>query len=595
MKRSEQKLENTWKLEDIFPTENDFFQCLDSIQEQIHSLTKFKGTLHSASKLKEFLDKQFKAEEQLENCVDYASLKSDQDGSNSHCQNLLGKATHIATVFDSSLSFVNEEILALSKEKLSMFFKEEPDLLVYKRVIENIQRKKEHILSTTEEALLANAQETFSSAERTYYILNDTDLKFDCVTDSKDQSFSLTSGTYIDLVSNSDRTLRKNAFDAYYQSYKNLANTFAALLNSQCQQLKFNADARHYASSLEASLDQTQVPVSVYHNLIETVHKDIHILHKYMKVRKKLLNVDSVHMYDLYTPLLPSCDKTIPFEQAKEEVFDSVQLFGKEYTDIYKQGLNSRWIDVYENDGKRSGAYSNGANIHPFILLNHTPTLSSEFTLAHEMGHAMHSYLSNHHQPYCDSKYKIFVAEVASTCNEALLMHKLRSETTNPLEKAYLINYFLEQFRTTLFRQCMFAEFELKINEKVANHEILNVDILNAIYHDLNAFYYGEECTIDENIDYEWARIPHFYMNFYVYQYATGFSAAMALSQKLISGTQEDVNAYLEFLKGGCSKTPIELLKIAGIDITSPQPIHDALLLFDSLIDEFDEIISKSL
>lgn len=591
MKRSEQKLENTWKIEDIFVNVDAFWSCLDSIKKACDELRSYQGKLNDPTSLFDFLQAEYGWFEKLENCRDYATLQSDQDGSNAFFQDMKGKVFGVSDQLDSALSFVSEEILQI--EDLESFYKEKPELEMYRRVLDDIVRKKAHTLPADQEKILSLAASSLNASERAFYILNDTDMQFCDVKDRDGNVHSLTTGSYIDLVSSKDRVLRKAAFDSLYASYEKLANTFASLLNSHCGQLKFLSDLRGYSNSLEASLDQTEVPVSVYHNLIEAVHQDIGILHKYMKVRKKYLGIDSVHMYDLYTSLVPDCEKEVSFEMAKKECLDSVQLFGDEYAKVYETGLNSRWLDVYENEGKRSGAYSNGANVHPFVLLNHTSSLHSEFTLAHEMGHAMHSYLSNHAQPYCTSKYKIFVAEVASTCNEALLMNKLQNEATDPKEKAYLINYFLEQFRTTLYRQCLLAEFEMKINERVAKNETLSVDVLNSIYHDLNVFYYGPDCTVDEAFDYEWAKIPHLYMNYYLYQYATGFSAAMALSQKILHGSQMDVDAYLTFLRGGSSKTPIDLLKGAGVDMTTPEPIHAALSMFSDLIDEFDKIMES--
>ena len=593
MKRSEQLVENTWNITDLFENEEAWNNELQRVEEMTCSLQAFHGSLHQPSSLVAFLDLYFDMEKRLEDCIDYASLQSDQDSANAYFQNMKGKVITLTSKIDSSLSFMAPEILQLSKNEYEELFKQEPKLEKYSRYLDDIIRKKDHMLDPTQEKILALAQETCQAPEVIFHILNDADVRFADASDALGGLHPVTSASYFDHIANEDRVLRKNAFQSMYDSYEKIANTTAALLNAQCKQLKFQSDIRGYASSVEASLDQTNVPVSVYKNLIEAVHEDLPILHKYMKVRKKHLHLDQVHMYDLYTSLVPACDKPISFTQAKEDVLDSIQIFGKEYVDIYKQGLNSRWIDIYENEGKRSGAYSNGANVHPYVLLNHTPTLHSEFTLAHEMGHAMHSYLSNHYQPYCDSKYKIFVAEVASTCNEALLMHKLQYECKDPLEKAYLINYFMEQFRTTLYRQCMLAEFEWKINEKVAQGNTLSAELLCSIYHDLNELYYGPDCVIDTGIDFEWAKIPHLYYNFYLYQYATGFSAAMALSQKIIHGTQDDIDAYLTFLKGGCSKTPIELLRQAGVDMTTAKPIHDALSLFDSLIDEFDEILSN--
>ena len=466
--------------------------------------------------------------------------------------------------------------------------------LVAQSLIRSILRmhmEVEHVLSQTEEKLMASSSLMQDTPYSIFGMLNNADLKFEDAIDSKGNKHTLTTGTFIHMLEQEDEVLRESAYRNFYAGYGSMIHTLAACLNGQTNQLKFNSTARKYASSLECAVDANNVSPRVYEQLIETVHKNIHVLHKYMRVRKEVMKKEKLHMYDLYVPMVNECNVPVSFEQAKEDVLHSIQLYGTEYAKVYERGLNSRWIDVYENEGKRSGAYSSGQRVHPFVLMNFADSLDTEFTLAHEMGHAMHSYMSTKYQAPLDRHYKIFVAEVASTCNEALLMDYLRKQNSDPKFQAYLINHFMEQFRTTLFRQCMFAEFEKIINEKTANNEVLTSDTLNQIYADLNKFYYGEDVIVDDEISMEWARIPHFYMNFYVYQYATGFSAAMALSQKLLHGTQADIEAYLSFLKGGCTKSPVELLRMAGVDMASPKPIEDAIELFDSLIDEFESIM----
>ena len=589
MKRNEQLIENTWKIEDIYPNLDVFIEELEAVKKRSKELLKYKDHLMDASSLYAYLKGYEELSEKLYTLGCYTSLLSDQDGSNAFYQDLKGKANVVITEINAKQAFFEVELLKLCD--IETYFEKEPGLKRYKRFIQDIYRLKPYTLSIEKEELLAGCQDIFSSSERAFYILNDVDTKFENVTDAKGNVLPLTSGSYVDYLESADETLRKSAFENMYAAYGKIQNTMASLLNSQCKMLKYQSDLRGYPTSLEASTNKNGVPSSVYKNLIEQVHKDIAPLHKYMKVRKKALNKEKLNMYDLYVPLVKEFDKKISFETAKKEALASVSLLGQEYVEAYEKGLNSRWIDVYENEGKRSGAYSCGVPCHPFVLLNHTDTLRSEFTLAHEMGHAMHSYMSTKYQAPLDRHYKIFVAEVASTCNEALLMDYLRKQNLDPKFQAYLINHFMEQFRTTLFRQCMFAEFEKIINEKTANNEVLTSDALNQIYADLNKFYYGEDVIVDDEISMEWARIPHFYMNFYVYQYATGFSAAMALSQKLLHGTQADIEAYLSFLKGGCTKSPVELLRMAGVDMASPKPIEDAIELFDSLIDEFESIM----
>ena len=573
MKRNEQLIENTWKVEDIYPNLDVFIEELEAVKKRSKELLKYKDHLMDASSLYAYLKGYEELSEKLYTLGCYTSLLSDQDGSNAFYQDLKGKANVVITEINAKQAFFEVELLKLCD--IDTYFEKEPGLKRYKRFIQDIYRLKPYTLSMEKEELLAGCQNIFSSSERAFYILNDVDTKFENVTDAKGNVLPLTSGSYVDYLESADETLRKSAFENMYAAYGKIQNTMASLLNSQCKMLKYQSDLRGYPTSLEASTNKNGVPSSVYKNLIEQVHKDIAPLHKYMKVRKKALNKEKLNMYDLYVPLVKEFDKKISFETAKKEALASVSLLGQEYVEVYEKGLNSRWIDVYENEGKRSGAYSCGVPCHPFVLLNHTDTLRSEFTLAHEMGHAMHSYMSFKHQPFIDSDYKIFVAEVASTCNEALLMH-----------------YLLEQYRGTMYRQAMLAEFEMLINEEVAKNNTLSAELLNKINHDLNVFYYGEDVIVDAPIDLEWAKIPHLYMNFYLYQYATSFCASMAISQKLLKGNQEDIENYLNFLKGGCSKSPIDLLKMAGVDMTSPQPIHDAICQFDKLVDEFDGLIN---
>ena len=590
MKRNEQKIENTWKTEDIFKDEAAFLACLDTCKELGNKLCDYDGKLDDASNLLSFLKGYEKLTCLLDDCLGYASLLSDQDTADAHHQELKGKANALAVEIFTKLSFSDVQIMHI--ENLESFYISEPILERYRVYLEEVCRLKEHVLSETEEKLMASSSLMQDTPYSIFGMLNNADLKFEDAIDSKGNKHTLTTGTFIHMLEQEDEVLRESAYRNFYAGYGSMIHTLAACLNGQTNQLKFNSIARKYASSLECAVDANNVSPRVYEQLIETVHKNIHVLHKYMRVRKEVMKKEKLHMYDLYVPMVNECNVPVSFEQAKEDVLHSIQLYGTEYAKVYERGLNSRWIDVYENEGKRSGAYSCGVPCHPFVLLNHTDTLRSEFTLAHEMGHAMHSYMSFKHQPFINSDYKIFVAEVASTCNEALLMHYLLERTTDKKERAYLINYLLEQYRGTMYRQAMLAEFEMLINEEVAKNNTLSAELLNKINHDLNAFYYGEDVIVDAPIDLEWAKIPHLYMNFYLYQYATSFCASMAISQKLLKGNPEDIENYLNFLKGGCSKSPIDLLKMAGVDMTSPQPIHDAICQFDKLVDEFDEFIN---
>jgi len=474
---------------------------------------------------------------------------------------------------------------------MEQFYKDCPDMELYRRCLDRVRLKRAHILSEAEEKLMALTGEMTGSPDTIFSMFNDADLKFPDAVDKDGKKHQVTHGSFIPLMQSGDRVLRESAFKSLYSVYESFKNTSAAVLASQTKCLNFRAKARKYDSTLEAALSGNEVPVSVYKQLIEAVHENLPYMHRYVRLRKKLLGVEELHAYDLYCPIVQDVDLEIPFEQAKQEVYDSLAPMGEDYRKIYKEGCENGWIDIYENEGKRSGAYSAGARVHPFVLLNHKNTLNCEFTLAHEMGHAIHSYLSNKTQPICYADYVIFVAEVASTCNESLLMQHLLKTTTDKKRRAYLINYFLEQFRTTLYRQTMFAEFELLINEKTESGESLTAEVMCELYRELNLKYYGEDIIIDRELDMEWARIPHFFYNYYVYQYATGFSAAIALSQRILNEGESAVRDYIGFLSGGCSSDPITLLKGAGVDMTTAQPVNDALKLFNSLLDEMEELM----
>ncbi len=477
---------------------------------------------------------------------------------------------------------------------MERFYQEEPGLEHYRLALTRIRRQKEHTLSQQEEALLASAGKVSQSPSDIYKNLHDADLTFADAVDKDGGRHPVTHGTFIPMMQGSDRALRQSAFASYYKGFDSFKNTFAAALDGQMKQLQFFADARHYPSALAAALDKTEVPVEIYHNLIAAVRESFPTMHRYMRLRKKLLGVDELHYYDIYAPMVPDQDEKIPFEKAKEMALEALAPLGQDYLSMLKEGFENRWIDVYENQGKRSGAYSSGQyGCHPFVLLNYTDTLNDVFTLVHEMGHALHSYLSAKNQSITYFDYVIFVAEVASTCNEALLMQHLLGKTTGKKERAYLINYFLEQFRTTLYRQTMFAEFELWCSEQVQQGLPLTAESLCQKYGDLNREYYGEDIVPDPEIALEWARIPHFYMNFYVYQYATGFSAAIALSQRILKEGTPAVQDYLRFLSGGCSTDPVSLLRGAGVDMGSPAPVQEALRLFDDLIGQMESLMEN--
>lgn len=592
--RNEIAQKDKWAIEDLYASPALWQEDLKKLQELGQKLAAFSGKLHiSAQNLLDYMHLNERVSVLYDTLGNYAYRRADEDTRVAEFQNLVGQLTKTGVELGEQTSFEVPELLSISDETMEQFYKDLPELELYRRHFDVIRRKRPHILSEKEEKLLAAAGEMAGAPHRVFSLFSDADMKFPDALDSEGNAHQVTQGTYVACLKSPDRTLRKNAYDAYYSVYQNYKNSLAAMLGAQVKQLEFFAKARNYPTAQEAALDSTEVPVSVYSNLIEAVHHNFDKMHRYMRLRKRLMHVDELHFYDIYTALLPDVDVNIPYEDAKKTVTEALTCLGKEYGDLLNQGFTNRWIDVYENVGKRSGAYSAGALVHPFVLLNYTGTLDSQFTLAHEMGHALHSYLSNHTQPTIYQDYVIFVAEVASTCNEALLMQHLLSKTTEPKRRAYLINHFLEQFRGTLYRQTMFAEFELWCSEQTRKGQPLTAESLNEKYAELNRLYYGEDIEPDPEIALEWARIPHFYYNFYVYQYATGFTSAIALSQRILKEGRPAVEDYLRFLSGGCSADPVSLLKGAGVDISSPAPIVDALKLFDTLIGEMEQLMQS--
>lgn len=592
--RSEADPKYTWALEDVYAN-NDLWKAdLEKARALPAQLAAYKGHLgDSAQKLLEFLQLGDGISVLFDSLYGYAQRRSDEDTANSLYQGMTSQAMSAMVAVDAASSFETPELLSIPDDKLEQFYKDEPALKTYRLALTRIRSKRAHILSDAEEKLLAAAGEMSQAPDSVYSVFADADLKFPAATDKDGNSHPVTHGTYIPLMHSADRVLRKSAFESLYSVYGQFRNTAAALLSAQVKQLKFYADARKYDSTLQASLDGNYVPTEVYTNLISAVHENMAPMYRYVDLRRKLLDVDELHMYDLYTPIVSDVDVDIPYEEAKQTVYDALACMGDDYRAILKEGFDNRWIDVYENVGKCSGAYSAGLRKHPYVLLNYSGTLDSMFTLAHEMGHAIHSYLSNKHQPVAYSNYSIFVAEVASTCNEALLMQHLLKTTKDKKRRAYLINYFLEQFRTTLYRQTMFAEFELEINRRNERGESLTAESLNALYHELNHQYFGDNIVIDKEIDLEWARIPHFYYDYYVYQYATGYSAAIALSRRILKEGAPAGKDYIHFLSGGCSTDPISLLRGAGVDMASTTPIHEALQLFDELITEMEQLMKE--
>lgn len=592
-KRSDVPKEYTWAVEDLYASDDEWRQELEKIKGMIPRIETYQGKLgESADNLLDFLKLQDEIAVLIDRFANYSMRKADEDTKNTTYQGFKDQTTGVYVAISSALSFAEPEILEIPDAVLNEFYEKQPGLNQYRRFLNDILRKKAHILSDAEEKILAAAGDLAQSPDDIFSLLNDADMTYESVTDIEGNRLPVTHASFIPLMQNYDRNVRKDAFESLYKTYAEHKNTSAAILSAQMKQLNFFSRMRKYNSPLEAALDANNVDPQVYRNLIDAVHENMDSMYKYVRLRKKLLKVDALHMYDLYVPIVANADRDIPFTEAKENIREALSVLGDDYVALLDEGFHNRWIDIYENEGKHSGAYSSGCYVHPYVLLNYKNNLDSEFTTAHEMGHALHSYLSNKNQPVVDAEYVIFVAEVASTCNEALLMQYLLKKTTNKKERAYLINYFLEQFRTTLYRQTMFAEFELKMSELIQNGESINSESACKVYHDLIDLYFGKDIVHDAKIDLEWARIPHFFYNFYVYQYATGFSAAIALSQKILSEGEPAVKAYKEnFLSAGCSKDPVSILKDAGVDMSTKKPIEDALRLFDSLIDELADLM----
>ena len=593
LKRADVPQEFTWDLTPVFANDDAWFAEYEALKALPERIAEYRGTLgKSAKDLLAFLKFEDEVTLRLSSLLGYASCKGDEDTSNNFYQDMRGKATGTWVNISGALSFATPEIMAIDEKVLDSFYKDEPELETYRRSLYQIRRRAAHILSDEGEKLLAAAGEMADAPDRIRSTFSDADLTFDDVVDGQGNVHHLTDGTLVPLLESTDVKLRENTFKTFYKRMGEFKNTVASTLDAQFKQLRFFAGARKYSSTLEASLDVTEVPVSVYTNLIEAVHANLDKMYKYVALRKKLLGVDELHMYDVYTPIVPDAAVEIDFEQAKKTVLEARSVLGEDYTDMLKEGFANRWIDVYENVGKRSGAYSSGfGRPHPYVLLNHKNNLDSQFTLAHEMGHALHSYLTMKNQPVNTADYVIFVAEVASTCNEVLLMKYLLKNTTDKNAKAYLINHFLDQFKGTIYRQTMFAEFELEMGKMSENGETLTADALCKKYYELNKLYFGPDMVSDEEIALEWSRIPHFFYNYYVFQYATGFSAAVAIANRILEKGAPAVADYKRFLSSGSSTDPISLLKIAGVDMSSPEPINEALKLFGSLIDELDALL----
>lgn len=582
-----------WDLSSIFESDEAFLTALEQAKQLPERFAAYQGAIsQSPAQLLAYLQLDDEADLALTKLVNYAERKSDEDTRDSRYQDFSNQVMALWVSLSSACSWFTSELLSLTEADMERFYTEEPGLELYRRSLDVLFRMREHILSPAEEKLLASAGDIAQQPGNIFSLLNDADLTFPDALDAQGQAHAVTHGSYVPLMMSTDHTLRQNTYEALYSTYRQFRNTFAATLGAQNKQLQFFADARKYESALESALSANEVPTQVYTNLIEAVHSNLPALHKYVNLRRELLGLDELRFSDLYVPVVDDVDLTFTYEEACDIILAALEPMGEDYLNLVRQGLSQRWVDVYETPGKRSGAYSaGGMGMHPVILMNFQGKLDDVYTLIHEMGHSIHTYLSCANQPVCYSDYVIFVAEVASTCNEALLTHYFLEHAKNERERAYILNHFLEQFRSTLYRQTMFAEFELKVSELVAQGGGATADALCAIYKELNAQYFGKGIVLDDEIALEWARIPHFYYRFYVYQYATGFAAAIALSQRILNEGVPAREDYLGFLKGGSSKPPIDLLRGAGVDMSTTAPVNDALKQFDALIDEMEQSI----
>ena len=580
-----------WDLSSMFPCDEAFEAGLEELKAYCPKLLAFKGKIStSAQALLEYLQLEDQMNLLLYKIINYAERKSDEDTRVAKYQAYVANATSAYTQVGEATSWFAAELLAIPAESVEKFYAEVPALEFYRRKLNKILNQREHTLSAEEEALLARAEELAVQPTNIFSMFDDADLTFDDAVDSEGKTHKLTSGSFVPLLMDADRVLRESAFKQLYSRFGEFRNTSAAILTSQVKNLQFFSSSRKYTSSLEAALAENEIPVEVYNNLIDAVHQNFPAFYKYVDLRKRVMGLDELHFWDVYTPLVDDVDMKFTYEEACDLIVKALAPMGEEYVSLVKKGLESRWVDVYETPGKRSGAYSaGGKGMNPVMLLNFQGGLDDVYTLIHEMGHSLHTYFSSHNQEITYSDYSIFVAEVASTCNEALLSHYLLEHETDPARHAYILNHFLEGFRGTIYRQCMFAEFERDISQMNADGVALNAEVLSERYGKLCAEYFGPGIELDEEIKLEWSRIPHFYYNFYVYQYCIGFSAAIALSQRILSEGESAVKDYIGYLSGGCSKTPIELLRGAGVDMATPDPINAALKYFGELVDQLEQ------
>ena len=592
-KRSEIPQEKRWAVEDLYPGDAAWEEDYQRVAGLIGKVEKYKGHLgDSAGMLKEYLDYADDLDKEIEKIYLYAHLNMDVDTTDVTYQTMRMKAQMLAVRAEEENAFAQPEIMAIPEETLAKYRASEPGLKAYDRYFTVLLRRREHTRSREVEELLASASEMASAPSDTFMMLNNADLTFPKIVGEDGEEMEVTHGRYVGLMESRDRNVRKAAFESMYSSYGQFANTIAANFSANIKQAVFFAKARGYSSTRAMYLAPGNIPEEVYDNLIQVVHEALPAMYRYVALRKKLLGVEELHMYDVYAPIIPECTMKVTFEEARETILEALKPMGEEYLSALREGFENRWIDACENAGKRSGAYCSGVTVgHPYVLMTYKDTLDSMFTLAHELGHAMHSYFSTKTQPHQTASYLIFVAEVASTCNEILLTRYLLSHTGDEVQKAYIINHFLDSFKGTLFRQTMFAEFEMMAHRKAEAGEALTAGELNRIYYDLYVKYFGPDMTVDQEIRLEWARIPHFYTPFYVYQYATGISAAAALSERILTLGEEGVKDYMKFLTGGGSADPIDLLKMAGVDMSKKEPVEAATKLFEDMLGQLTELV----
>ena len=590
--REEVPVELTWRLEDIYPDEARWEEELQEAKDIAARVKEYEGRLsESAQCLYDALRSYDDCSLKLDRVGGYSFMRHDQDAGNSHYQELELKAQSASVRISEELAFIEPEILEIPDDVLARFYEEEPGIRDYEVTIREIRRLKDHTLSKEMEQLLASAGEMAQTASNGFGMLSNADLKFPSVTDSEGNEIWLSNGRFVPLEMSPDRGLRKEVFEKYYTRFSEFANTWAALYDGQVKQQIFYARARKYPSTFVAAVNGNNVDPAVCDRLIDSIHTKISYMHRYVSLRRKMLGVDELHMYDVYVPMVADYDRKFSYEEAKELSLKALAPLGEEYLSVVRKAYEERWIDVYENEGKRSGAYSSGVyGVHPYMLLNYTDTLDDVFTLVHEMGHSMHTWYSEHAQSHLNARYKIFVAEVASTTNEILLLEYMLSKAEDPKEKAYLINHYLESYKGTVYRQTMFEEFERRTNAMAEEGTPLTAGALCDLYLELNKQYFGPDMVSDPLIAYEWCRIPHFYYNFYVYQYATSFSAAVAIAHRILEQGEAAVKPYLEFLKSGCTQDPVSLLKIAGVDLSTSAPVDEALEVFADAVRQMEEL-----